>query len=246
VPIQRLAYRPTDDEYHQPKQAKEPREPYNPRTFLKSCITTSGPTEYHYSGMRRYTARELSLFQSFPIDYKFYGSQGQAVKQIGNAFPPIVAEVLYRTIAKTLEAFDRGFIDAEDDLSDLDELLERNGVTLQRPPSVPRALFDPPSRVSSLQSRYLVRDDRPGPSRSSSSSFFTQRRASRPQQPRDRSNAASQPIDLLDGLFDGINETEDDDVRESTRIRRPPQIIQNLSREVIEISSESESESDSD
>jgi hypothetical protein len=191
----------------------------------------------------------LSLFQSFPIDYKFHGSQGQAVKQIGNAFPPIVAEALYRTIAKTLEAFDQSYIDAEDDLDlcDLDEFLKRKGVTLQPPPSVPRALFDLPARPSRMQSRHLVRNDR-SPTITSSSSSFAQRRASRPQQSRERSGTASQPINLLDGFFDGMNDEGDDDVRENieSRIRRPARIIENSSREIIEISSESESESDGD
>jgi DNA (cytosine-5)-methyltransferase 1 len=186
----------------------------------------------------------LSLFQSFPIDYKFYGSQGQATKQIGNAFPPVVAQALYRTIAKTLEAFDQGYIDAEDNLSDLDSILERKGAKLQPPPAVPRALFNPPSRAVSLPSRYLVRDDMSDPTTPSSSSSFTQQRASRPQQPRSRSDAASESIDLLDGLFDGVNDSGDDDVRESIEVRprRPARVIEHASNEIIEISSESESD----
>jgi hypothetical protein len=120
------------DQYHQPKLAKEPKEPYSPQTFLKGCITVGGATAYHYTGVRKYTPRELALFQSFPYTYKFFGSNTQATKQIGNAFPPIMAEALYRTIAKTLEAFDKGFIKAEDDLSDLDGILERKGAQLSQ------------------------------------------------------------------------------------------------------------------
>jgi DNA (cytosine-5)-methyltransferase 1 len=157
-PIERLALRPTDDYYHQPKTAKKPRAPYNPKTFLKGCITTSGAESYHYTGTRRYTPRELSLFQSFPCGYHFTGSQSEATKQIGNAFPPVMAEALYQTIAKTLEAFDQGHIEAEDDLSDLDGMLERKGVKLRNGPSLPRPSFDIPSRPANLQSRYLVRD----------------------------------------------------------------------------------------
>ena len=41
---------------------------------------------------------------------------------MGNAFPPVMAEALYRTIGKTLKAFDEGLIGAEDSLDSLDEL----------------------------------------------------------------------------------------------------------------------------
>jgi DNA (cytosine-5)-methyltransferase 1 len=152
VPIERLGSRVTD-EYHKPKPAREPRNSYNPQVFLKGCITTSGTTVYHYSGLRKYTPRELSLFQSFPIDYKFVGSQGQATKQIGNAFPPIMAEALYRNIAKTLEAFDGGYIEAEDDLTDLDGILERKGANLRHMPPAARTAFDPPFRRFALCSK---------------------------------------------------------------------------------------------
>ena len=59
IPIQRLALRPSNDPYHQPKPAQNPRPAYSPQTFLKGCITTGGPDSYHYSGLRKYTPREL-------------------------------------------------------------------------------------------------------------------------------------------------------------------------------------------
>jgi DNA (cytosine-5)-methyltransferase 1 len=136
LPIQRLGFRATNDKYHQTKLAAEPRAPTSPHKFLKGCITTGGAEEYHYSGLRKYTPRELALFQSFPYAYSFTGSNTEAMKQIGNAFPPTMAEALYRTISKTLEAFDNNLIGVEDDLSDLDALLERKGVRLPRAPAV--------------------------------------------------------------------------------------------------------------
>jgi DNA (cytosine-5)-methyltransferase 1 len=39
-----------------------------------------------------------------------------------------MAEALYRTISKTLKAFDKGIIEAEDDLDDLDELFRDNDI----------------------------------------------------------------------------------------------------------------------
>jgi hypothetical protein len=115
--------------------------------------------------------------------------------------------------------------------------LEKKGAQLQAPPALLRAAFDPPTRTASLPSRYLVRDDRAGPSTPSSS----QRSASRPQRPRNRE---AETIDLLDGLFDGA----DDGVRETIEVgaRRPAHIIQNASHEIVEISSESDEEMDED
>lgn len=117
-----------------PKQARQPREPTDAHGFLRGCITTGGSPSYHYSGLRRWTVRELSLLQSFPYGYKFTGSQTEATKQVGNAFPPVMAEAMYRTIVKTLEAFDEGLIGAEEDIQDLDALLltRRGASTVSR------------------------------------------------------------------------------------------------------------------
>jgi hypothetical protein len=60
--------------------------------------------------------RRCRLFPQLLMAADATGVQGEATKQIGNAFPPVVAEKLYRTIAKTLEAFDNNHIDAEEDL----------------------------------------------------------------------------------------------------------------------------------
>ncbi|KAF2116861.1 S-adenosyl-L-methionine-dependent methyltransferase [Lophiotrema nucula] len=117
------------DELHKPTPLRNPKEPYDARnSFLKGCITTSGGENYHWSGTRNFTIRELALLQSFPYVYDFKGKKGEMVKQIGNAFPPIMAEQMYRSIVRTLEAFDGGYIGAEDDLSDLDGLYSRHGL----------------------------------------------------------------------------------------------------------------------
>lgn len=125
--ITRQGPRAMNDPYHQPKLYTNPRPAYDPHTFLKGCITTGGTTATHPSGERAFTPRELSLFQSFPYLYEFTGTKSDATKQIGNAFPPIMAQAMYQIIAKTLDAFDNGLIGAEDDLSELDALLEQRG-----------------------------------------------------------------------------------------------------------------------
>jgi DNA (cytosine-5)-methyltransferase 1 len=108
------------------------KEPYNPlTTMLKGCITTDGGADnYHYNGKRKLTPRELCLFQSFPIDYHFTEVKGEAIKQIGNAFPPVMAEAMYRTVAKTLEALDHKLINAEDTIDNIDALLQDKGIVI--------------------------------------------------------------------------------------------------------------------
>lgn len=39
---------------------------------------------------RRFTPREAARIQSFPDDFKFIGSEGDAYRQIGNAIPPVM------------------------------------------------------------------------------------------------------------------------------------------------------------
>jgi hypothetical protein len=244
LPIQRLADRPSRDPYHIPKPAKDPRPPYNAHSFLKSCITTSGPDSYHPSGLRRFTPRELSLFQSFPYGYKFTGGVGEATKQIGNAFPPIVAEAFYRVITKTLEAFDSGHIEAEDDLMDLDGILERKGVEFNTTPTFGRSMFSAPQRYSSQPSRYLQRDN--NNSRSTATSTFqssplARHQAPTPERPRSRKASSFEPMGLLDGL---LSDGDEEDVRPIIEAgsRRPSSGT--AVEDAIEVSSESEEESD--
>ncbi|ORY12316.1 S-adenosyl-L-methionine-dependent methyltransferase [Clohesyomyces aquaticus] len=161
-PIRRLTRRSEYDEYHRPDDMKPIDKPaYDPTTsFLKGCITTGGGDNHHYLGNRRYTAREMSLFQSFPYEYVFTGSHCEALKQIGNAFPPIMASALYKSIAKTLEAYDNGIIGPEDDIADLDAFLRDRNIAVQpsAPSSSGRSLFERASlpSVPSSPYRYLT------------------------------------------------------------------------------------------
>lgn len=255
IPIERLGLRSTDDQYHQPKRLKEPKEPYDPRRFLKGCITTGGGVDYHPGGLRNFTPRELGLLQSFSMTYKFCGTQTEAKRQVGNAFPPIMAEAMFRTIAKTLEAFDRGYIDAEEDIDDIDSVLERKGVRLETPQGAPLSVFDTPSRrPSSIPSRYLVRDEHAGVRQAAptySSPFARNHmQASASQPSRATARSAYQESNLLDGLLIDLDDYSDpEEVRESIEprpVRRAPQIICDASSDIIEISSESESESGED
>lgn len=52
---------------------------------------------------------EFATLQGFPREHQFFGPARRVVmKQIGNAFPPIVAKVFFEAIRKSLEAQDRG------------------------------------------------------------------------------------------------------------------------------------------
>jgi DNA (cytosine-5)-methyltransferase 1 len=57
-----------------------------------------------FAGMPRLTVRMVARLQGFPDDWQFVGGKTASYRQVGNAFPPPVAEAVARAIAKTLEA----------------------------------------------------------------------------------------------------------------------------------------------
>ncbi len=57
-----------------------------------------------FVGMPRLTPRMAALIQGFPDDWRFSGRKTAAYRQIGNAFPPPVAEAVARRIGVALAA----------------------------------------------------------------------------------------------------------------------------------------------
>ncbi len=57
-----------------------------------------------FDGMPRLTVRMAARVQGFPDDWQIAGRKTNAYRQIGNAFPPPVAEAVGRQIAKALRA----------------------------------------------------------------------------------------------------------------------------------------------
>jgi DNA (cytosine-5)-methyltransferase 1 len=52
------------------------------------------------------TVRMAAILQGFPVEWPFWGSKTAAYRQVGNAFPPPVAEAVARRIAAALRAVD--------------------------------------------------------------------------------------------------------------------------------------------
>ena len=57
-----------------------------------------------FVGLPRLTPRMVARLQGFPDDWAFTGKKTNAYRQIGNAFPPPVAEALGRSIARAIAA----------------------------------------------------------------------------------------------------------------------------------------------
>jgi DNA (cytosine-5)-methyltransferase 1 len=55
-----------------------------------------------YDGLPRLTVKMAALIQGFPNDWVFYGKKTAAYRQVGNAFPPPVAEAVGKEIYKVL------------------------------------------------------------------------------------------------------------------------------------------------
>lgn len=57
---------------------------------------------FHWTN-RRLRVPEISAIQTFPKDYKFYGSRRSIQKQIGNAVPPLLAEKMFRHLMENIK-----------------------------------------------------------------------------------------------------------------------------------------------
>ncbi|WP_318708795.1 DNA cytosine methyltransferase [Candidatus Acetatifactor stercoripullorum] len=66
-------------------------------------INTGHRSHFHYKYNRIPTVRESARLQSFPDDFIFYGNQSQQYKQVGNAVPPMLGEVLAKELEKYLK-----------------------------------------------------------------------------------------------------------------------------------------------
>lgn len=73
-------------------------------TITAGCTTFSKGRFGHPEEDRTISVREAALLQTFPMDYRFETPHMEHVcKMIGNALPPLFAEVLARQVRKALE-----------------------------------------------------------------------------------------------------------------------------------------------
>lgn len=61
-------------------------------------IDTGHRNYFHYKDNRIPTVRECARLQSFPDDFVFLGSKTSQYKQVGNAVPPLISELLAKKI----------------------------------------------------------------------------------------------------------------------------------------------------
>lgn len=69
-----------------------------------NTINTGHRSHFHYKWNRIPTVRESARLQSFPDDFIFYGNKSQQYRQVGNAVPPILGQV----VAIQLKSFLKG------------------------------------------------------------------------------------------------------------------------------------------
>ena len=71
-------------------------------TMTTRCTTPACGSFIHPTENRGITLREAALIQSFPSAYEFFGTYGQIEAQIGNAFPPRMAEGIGQVVNRLL------------------------------------------------------------------------------------------------------------------------------------------------
>ena len=62
------------------------------------------PPSAGFEGMPKLTVKMTALIQGFPHDWEFVGKKTSAYRQIGNAFPPPVAEAVARSIRQSFDS----------------------------------------------------------------------------------------------------------------------------------------------
>ncbi len=76
------------------------------------------------------TVEQAAIIQGFPADWEFQGRKTAAYRQVGNAFPPPVAEAVGEAIIRALKASDAGVERPEEQVEGLLEVLPPRQLTL--------------------------------------------------------------------------------------------------------------------
>ena len=73
-------------------------------TITRNFACPSSSRCIHPRDSRAMSIREGARLQSFPDDYRFYGSDGMKRLEIGNAVPPLLSVAIARQMALALES----------------------------------------------------------------------------------------------------------------------------------------------
>jgi len=68
-----------------------------------NTINTGHRSHFHYKWNRIPTVRESARLQSFPDDFIFYGNKSQQYRQVGNAVPPMLGQIIAEQLKKYLK-----------------------------------------------------------------------------------------------------------------------------------------------
>ena len=68
-----------------------------------NTINTGHRSHFHYKWNRIPTVRESARLQSFPDDFIFYGNKSEQYRQVGNAVPPMLGQVVAEQLKKYLK-----------------------------------------------------------------------------------------------------------------------------------------------
>ena len=74
---------------------------------VNAHLLAEEPPERGFTGMPKLTVKMAAILQGFPADWSFAGKKTAAYRQVGNAFPPPVAQAVGERIAAALAAADR-------------------------------------------------------------------------------------------------------------------------------------------
>lgn len=89
----------------------------------------------------RLTVSQAALLQGFPEKWNFAGGKTARYRQVGNAFPPLVAEAVGRQIIAALQAGDRG--DAPPERPAVELPAQRSALRTPRRPRAPKTEAQP-------------------------------------------------------------------------------------------------------
>lgn len=76
--------------------------PHKPSHTLVAHLGTDTYSHIHPYEPRGISIREAARLQSFPDDFLFQGSMGDAYRQIGNAVPPLLSEAIAKAVKQSI------------------------------------------------------------------------------------------------------------------------------------------------